>query len=540
SEIVLDKLLETLIRTAIRQAGAQRGLLIVPGPAEPRVEAEAVVDGDEVVVRLCDAPVTDATLPKSVLLYVLRTLEPVILDDASACRPFAADPYIRQCQARSVFCLPLLTQGKVSGVLYLENNLVPGVFMPGRTGVLKVLASHAAIALENARLYRDVAEREARIRRLVDANIIGTYIWKLARDGGQTDVILVDANDAFLRMVGYDRTDLAAGRVTRNNLSPPDSRERDARTMAEVQADGSAPPFEKEYVRKDGSRVSVLMGLAAFDERRLEGLAFVIDLSERKRAEAEARENERRYREVHAALEHASRVATMGQLTASIAHEVSQPVTGVITNANTALRQLDAQTANVTGAVQSLARIVRDGTRAREVIDRIRAIVRKAPPRKDRVEVNGAVREVIELIKGEAVKSRVLVHLSLGEGLPPASGDRVQLQQVILNLIVNAIDALNGREGPRELWVGSSMAEPGAILVAVRDSGPGLDPAHLPRVFDPFYSTKPEGLGMGLSICRSIIEAHGGRLWASAGAPHGAVFQFTLPAGDGQSAPPRP
>lgn len=534
-EIVLDKLLGTLVRTAIQQAGAQRGALIIPGDPEPRIEAEAIVDGDTVAIELRDGPVADATLPKSVLLYVLRTLEPVILDDAASHPSFAADPYVRQHKSRSIFCLPLLTQAKLSGVLYLENNLAPGVFIPGRTGVLKMLASQAAIALENARLYRDLAERESRIRRLVDANIIGTYIWKVeSRDRGKVPV-LVDANDAFLRMVGHERADLVAGRVTRATLSPPEWRERDALTMAQVQAVGSVAPFEKEYIRKDGSRVPVLMGLAAFDERRAEGLAFVIDLSERKRAEAEARGNERRYREVESALAHASRVATMGQLTASIAHEVSQPVVGVISNADTALRRLQAEPPNIAGAAEALQRIVRDGTRAREVIGRIRALVRKAPPRNDRVEVNGALREVIELTKREAVKSGVRVHTVLADGLPLVLGDRVQLQQVMLNLIVNAIDAMGGGgEGPRDLWVSTEIvdADTGGddVMVGVRDSGPALNISELGRVFEAFYSTKPEGLGMGLSICRSIVEAHGGKLWADASAPRGNVFRFTLPA----------
>ncbi|HYE40241.1 MAG TPA: ATP-binding protein, partial [Ramlibacter sp.] len=535
SEIMLDKLLGTLVRTAIQQAGAQRGVLIVPGESEPRVEAVAVVEGNSVAVELRDAPVDDATLPRSILLYVLRTLEPVILDNAAAQQSFASDPYIVRHKARSIFCLPLLTQAKLSGVLYLENNLAPGVFMPGRTGVLKVLASQAAVALENARLYRDLVERESRIRRLVDANIIGTYIWKVPPKAAGKVPVLVDANEAFLRMVGYDRADLAAGRVTRDILSPPERRELDALILAQVKAAGSVAPFEREYVRKDGSRVPVLVGIAAFDERRVEGLAFVIDLSERKRAEAEARENEHRYREVESALAHASRVATMGQLAASIAHEVSQPVVGVVSNADTALRRLKAEPPNVPGAVQALERIVRDGTRARHVIDRTRALVRKAPPRKDLVEVNGAIRDVIELTKGETLKSRALVHTSFADGLPPVVGDRVQLQQVLLNLIVNAMEAmLDAPDGPRELWVSTERTDADgdgdAILVGVRDSGPSPDPSHLARVFDAFYSTKPDGLGMGLAICRSIVEAHGGRLWAAAAAPRGTLFQFTLPA----------
>jgi len=531
SELVLDRLLQTLCRTSIQQAGAQRGVLLVIDGAEPRVEAEAVVHGDDVRVRLLDEPVTESTLPEAVLNVVLRTLEPVIVDDAVVQQPFSADAYVRARQARSIFCLPLVAHGKASGVLYLENNLAPRVFVPGRTAVLKLVASQAAIALENARLYRDVAEREVRIRRLVDANIIGTFTWKVTGESAGRGTTLVEANDAFLDMVGYDRADVASGVITLQLLSPAEWRDRDARAMAEVEATGTALPFEKEYVRKDGSRVPVLVGFAAFDATRREGFAFAIDLTERKRAEAEARENERRYREGEVALAHANRIATMGHLTASIAHEVSQPVSGALTNANTALRWLRSSTPQVAEAIDALELIVRDGNRAREVIERIRALVRKVPAQRQRIDVNETVREVVDLVGGLLGKSRVLTHIALGSDLPAVNGDKVQLQQVVLNLIVNAIEAMDGiEEQSRELWVTTDMAEPDHVRVSVRDSGPGIDAAALPRSFEPFYSTKPAGLGMGLAICRSIVQAHGGKVWAAPYAPCGTVFQFTLPA----------
>ena len=441
------------------------------------------------------------------------------------------DEYLRQRQTRSVLCLPLVNQSKLIGVLYLENNLAPRVFTPARMAVLKLLASQAAIAVENASLYRDVAEREAKIRRLVDANIIGTYIWKVTGQSIEVgDAAIVEANDAFLRMIGYDREDLAAGLLSKSFLSAPEGRDRDAHTAAEVNATGAVLPFEKEYLRKDGTRVPVLMGLAAFDERRLEGFAFVVDLTERRRAEAEARENERRYREVQAALAHAGRVATMGQITASIAHEVSQPVSGAITNAHTALGWLSAPTPDIKEATQALNRIIRDGNRAREVIERIRALARKAPARRDLVELNGAVREVIELTRSETTKNRISVRFDLADGLPVVLGDRVQLQQVVLNLIVNAIELMNGTsDGPRDLLVTTGKEAMGDVLVVVQDCGPGLTELALSHLFDPFHTTKPGGLGLGLSICRSIIEAHGGRLWASANVPRGAIFQFAIP-----------
>ncbi len=528
-EVALDKLLDTLMRTAIEQAGAERGLLILPKGGEPRIAAEATTGGDAVTVHLLDRRASAAVLPESVLHYVLRTQESVILDDATAQPLFAADPYIRRRQARSILCLPLLNQAKLIGVLYLENNLSPRVFAPARIPVLKLLASQAAIALESAHLYRDLEQREAKIRRLVDANIIGIYIWEI-------EGRIIEANDTFLRMVGFDREDLVSGRVLWTDLTPSEGRDRSVRAVEEMKMIGSLQPFEKEYFRKDGSRVPVLLGSTAFDEQRDQGVAFVLDLTERKRAEAEARESERRLREMQMEVAHSNRVATMGQLTASIAHEVNQPIAAAVTNAQAALRWLAVRPPDLDEARQALGSIVKDANRAGDVIGRIRDIVKKAPPRKDRVDINEAIREVIELTRGEAAKQGAAVQTAFGEGLPLIEGDRVQLQQVVLNLIVNAVQAMGAVEaGPRELSITTDRAEPSGVLVAVKDSGPGLAPANLEQLFAPFYTTKADGLGMGLSICRSIIEAHGGRLWVTANLPRGAIFSFTVPAHPGSA-----
>ena len=293
---------------------------------------------------------------------------------------------------------------------------------------------------------------------------------------------------------------------------------------------GSAQPYEKEYFRKDGSRMPVLVGATSLNETGSRGVSFVLHLTERKRAEAEARESERRYREVQMELAHANRVATMGQLSASIAHEIKQPIAAAVTNAQAGLRWLSAEPSNVGEARQALERIVQNGMRASDVIGRIRELIEKAPLRKDRVDINEAIREVIEFTRGEAVKNGVSMQMALEEGLPLIEGDRVQLQQVVLNLIVNAVQAMGAAEGPRELFITTAQAEPNGVLVSVRDTGPGLAPATVERLFEPFYTTKPTGLGMGLSICRSIIEAHGGRLWATNCEPRGALFQFTIAA----------
>src|SRR6266478_6451059 len=367
-------------------------------------------------------------------------------------------------------------------------------------------------------------ESEAKIQRLVDSNIIGIFIWDF-------DGRILEANDEFLRMVGYDREDLLAGSIWWTDLTPLDWRDRNNARIEQQKSSGRFESFEKEFTRKDGSRVPILIGGATFEKGGDQGVAFVLDLTERKRVEAEARESERRYREAQLELEHANRVATMGQLTASITHEVNQPITAAVTYALAARRWLSAEPPNFREVDDALSLIVREGNRAGEVVGRIRALVKKVPPRKDAVAIDDAILEVIALTRTEAASNSVSVRTQFAEGLPRVQADRVQLQQVMLNLIVNAIQAMSGiGEGAHELQISiDAVPSEGGVRVGVRDTGHGLRPESLPRLFEPFYTTKPDGMGMGLSICRSIIEAHGGRLWATGCEPRGALFQFTVP-----------
>jgi PAS domain S-box-containing protein len=522
-EIVLGELIKTLMIIAVEHAGAERGLLILFPGDEPRIVAKATTSRGRVEVTLREAAVSPAELPESVLHYVIRTRECVIIDGALAQDPFSADEYIRQKHARSVLCLPLVKQAKLIGVLYLENNLAAHVFTPARISVLELLASQAAISLENARLYSDLQEREAKIRRLVDSDIIGIIMWDL-------EGRIIEANEAFLHMVGYSRDDLVSGGLRWSAMTPAEWNYTLERTVVELRATGSYKAFEKEYFRKDGSRVPVLLGGATFDERGDQGVSFVLDLTERKRAEEELRESERRYREAQMALAHANRVTTMGQMAASISHEVNQPLAAVIANAEACLRWLDRETPDLDAARRSVEWVIDDSNRASDVIQRVRALANKTSIEKVPLNINYVVREIIALVQRELISHQVSLRTELTPALPLILGDRVQLQQVIINLVMNGIEAMQSvTDRPRELMIRSGQDETQHVFVSVTDCGVGISAENADRLFNAFFTTKSSGMGMGLSICRSIMEGHGGRLWATANVPHGATFQFTIP-----------
>jgi PAS domain S-box-containing protein len=487
---------------------------------------------------------------------------------------------------------------------------------------------------------------EAKVRRLIDANIMGIFTWNL-------EGRIVEANETFLKMVQRGREDVASAGLRWTDLTPEEWRARDELAVADLKATGTMQPYQKEYFRKDGSRVPVLVGAALFEEGGNDGVAFALDLSEQKRAEDAFRRVEEQARAIvdsaldavvvmnaegiitewnkqaeetfgwtrpealgrrmsetiipaqyrlshergleqffktgqgpvlnrrieitafrrdgtefpvelsitpqksdntwtfsafirditarkqaqedlrnaHAELAHVNRVMTMGELAASIAHEVNQPLAAVIASGDSCKAWLANEPPNLEKALAAADRIVQAAAQASDIVRRIRALFKKTTSITTPLEINEVITETVSLVGGEVQRKGVSLNTELAANLPAALGDRIQLQQVILNLAINATEAMTGFEDqPRRLVIQSKLAESGEILVSVADSGPGIDPQQTAQLFAPFFTTKPDGIGMGLSISRSIIEAHGGRLWAIANQPRGAVFHFALPA----------
>jgi PAS domain S-box-containing protein len=487
---------------------------------------------------------------------------------------------------------------------------------------------------------------EAKVRRLIDANIMGIFTWNL-------EGRIVEANETFLKMVQRGREDVASAGLRWTDLTPEEWRARDELAVADLKATGTMQPYQKEYFRKDGSRVPVLVGAAPLEDGGNDGVAFALDLSEQKRAEEALRRVEEQARAIvdsaldavvvmnaegiitewnkqaeetfgwtrpealgrrmsetiipaqyrlshergleqffktgqgpvlnrrieitafrrdgtefpvelsitpqksdntwtfsafirditarkqaqedlrnaHAELAHVNRVMTMGELAASIAHEVNQPLAAVIASGDSCKAWLANEPPNLEKALAAADRIVQAAAQASDIVRRIRALFKKTTSITTPLEINEVITETVSLVGGEVQRKGVSLNTELAANLPAALGDRIQLQQVILNLAINATEAMTGFEDqPRRLVIQSKLAESGEILVSVADSGPGIDPQQTAQLFAPFFTTKPDGIGMGLSISRSIIEAHGGRLWAIANQPRGAVFHFALPA----------
>ncbi|WP_250493958.1 AAA family ATPase [Caballeronia sp. GAWG1-1] len=527
-EIVLDKLIRTLVTLAIVHAGARSGILILMQGNVPVAEARGQETPEGVQVQLAgEAPVRE-DLPASVLYTALRTRKPVVVEDAQHDPRFSFDAALSSRPVRSVCCLPLVKQGHAVGALYLENDLTTGVFTESRTSVLELLASQAAISLETARLYAELLEEnkrrketEAALRMSEEALALGqrigrsgSYIWNTLTGERYWSKELYNVFCLPIEASG------PATRAIMERIHPEDV--AFYREMVE-RAAHKRVPFRQKFrvVAPDGAikHLEVLgepSGVSSF-------VGVVTDLTERHMTEL-ALQNAK------SELAKASRASTMGELAASIAHEINQPLASIVSNASASVRWLNRPEPDLAEASSGLREIVKDGKRAGDIIRALQTLAKETKPIFAPVYIDYVVREVFELAAAEIEQRGVFVRLDLAARCS-VTADRVQLQQVLFNLVMNAADAMSHLDArQRLLAVTSCIDDRGTVIVSVQDNGDGIREDIAERIFDAFFTTKDTGMGMGLAICRSIIEAHGGTLTAGPAYPRGTAFVFTLSA----------
>jgi PAS domain S-box-containing protein len=513
-EIALPNLIERLMTVVLRYSGADRGLLILPRENDHVVAAEVRAQGEGVSLH-CD-PSDSPPLPKLVISHVSRTKAPVVLDDAARQILFSEDPYLKIHSPRSILCLPLVRQGVLSGTIYLENTLAPNVFTSERVRMLELLASQAAISLDNARLYANLDLQVGILQQLP------VSAWTLKPDGTPDFV-----NQVWLEFAGQTLDFVRSHPEAWMTAVHPDDRDMAANSFWEGVHSGQGFAMEIRSLRaQDGTyrwHLNQAVVLRDSDGKVLKFVGTATDIDDQKRIEEALRQ-------AQGDLARINRVTTMGELAGSLAHELSQPICGALANANACLRWLERDKPDLDKARASVTSITGDAKRAAQIIDGIRAQFQKGSLHREVIDVNEINRETIALLRDEAVRYKVSVRTELADDLPQVVGNRVQLQQVAMNLIVNSMEAMKDVDGIREIVIKSRQDENEQILVSFSDTGIGLPPQLAEQIFDPFVTTKPNGTGMGLRISRSIIESHGGRLWTVGTSGRGAIFQFTLPA----------
>ncbi|QRM45827.1 AAA family ATPase [Rhizobium sp. BG4] len=515
SEVVLASLIEKLMKLVVQHSGAERGVLMLLSDSDLYIEAVALTRETEIEVRQDRRPPTASEVPLSVLQFVLRSQSPVALHETVSGVLDPGDEYFQMNRPRSILCVPVFNATSLIGLLYVENNVVSDVFSQDRTSVLDFLASQAGIWLGNARLYSELQRSEAWLREAQRLSRTGSFYWSddLDRLECSEEIYRICQlpADHFLTIGGLgelvqqtERADFhelvdAARRLGTNidrqfKLQLADGSFRDVRLVTRTGYD------------RNGSR------------RHLGSLQ---DVSEMQRTQDVLAR-------VSAELAHVSRTATLGVLAASIAHEVSQPLLGIVANAEACQVMLNSEPPNLDGARRTAARSLRDGNRAAETIRRLRGLFGTRAPMVESFDLNDVVREVLTLAGNELRTNNILVRQSFAHELPPASGDRVQVQQVVLNILLNAVDAVQCLPGGRSISLSTTLHGDDEIRVDITDNGCGFGPEGFERLFEAFYSTKPNGMGVGLSVSKAIIENVGGEIWAAANSDGGATFSFTL------------
>jgi predicted ATPase/signal transduction histidine kinase/GAF domain-containing protein len=681
-EIDLGQLIEVLVVTALEHAGAERGLLILPRARDMRIEAEAKTIGDHVKVSLRRASVAPAELPESILRFVMRTQQSVLLDDAMQPSSFGSDEYIQRNRCRSILCLPLVKQAKLTGVLYLENALAPNVFTPNRVAVLRLLASQAAISLENARLFSDLQHAETYLTEAQRLSHTGSFGWSpltgdvvwseqtfrifecepstkptvdlvlsrthpddlavverlikhvvSAKEGFDYEhrLVMPDGRVKHIHVVGHPVPDESSGfqlagavmditarKEAQAALEQSERRYRalfrdmpvalwqldaapllalleDLRTQGisdlSSHIDGHASLLERamnaivveevnddavamfgartpsdllgpltwvwrespdafrrwlegayrnerhfqtmtKLPTRDGRVIDVLFSVARPRATSKSGVTLVslIDLTESVRTQA-------LLERVQADFAHAARISMLGEFTASIAHELNQPLAAIITNGQAGLRWLDRPEPDLAKAQLAATRMIGDARRSADIIARIRAMAIRKAPEPALVSLDDVIVESLMFLRHDIQRRGISVLRDLAADAPKVLVDRVQLQQVIVNLLVNAMQAMTQAQGSEfTMTIRTSAVDKGTVRCTVEDSGPGIEPSHLTRLFESFFTTKKDGIGIGLAVCRSIVEAYGGCMGADNESAHGgARFHFMLPAAGGMA-----
>ena len=522
-EIVLENLIRTLVTLAVKQAGAERGLLILVRDGVARLEAQARTDHssagqsdtvhDAVSVTVQQAELTPEELPNTLLHYVMRTQESVILDDAMKSQPFSTDAYFGLRRPRAVLCKPLTRQGRLIGVLYLENKMAAGVFTAARMAVLDVLAAQAAISLENAYLYSDLHERESRIRRLIDSNVVGVFFWTLH---GQ----ITDGNEGFLRLVGHSREDLRGGGLTWQAMTPPEYYELDELSIEQLRAGGIAPPQERELWRKDGTRVPVVMGGAFLEGSQERGVSFVLDISERRQAELD--------RSARKVAEAANRAKS--EFLATMSHELRTPLNAILGYA-----QILGQDRTLTARHRERATVIRQSgehllTLINEVLDVAKIEAGRLALDSSSVPLANFLTTLHDIILVKAQEKGLELTWHIAPDLPQAVwADERRLRQVLLNLLANGVKFTD--RGLVSLSV--TFKGPARLGFTVRDTGIGMSADQLTRLFQPFEQVgearrRTGGTGLGLAISRRLVRLMGGDIQVDSQLGAGSMFSFEL------------
>jgi PAS domain S-box-containing protein len=511
TEIVLENLIQRLLVIAVKHAGAERGLLILMRNGRPLLGAETTTTGhDTVAVSVRGVEITSGQLPESIIQYVIRTQQSVILDDATTSSLFSNDDYVRQHRPRSVLCQPLAKQGRLVGLLYLENKLAAGAFT-ARTAVLDMLAAQAAISLENAYLYADLHERESRIRGLIESNVVGICFWAC---GGR----ILDANDAFGRLVGFSREELLSGDMNWRERTPPEYWARDEQWLQDLRSGKTGVPYEKEYLRRDGTRVPVLVGGALLDSAEEQGVAFVVDLTERRHAELE--------REARRVAEAANRAK--GEFLAMMSHELRTPLNGILGYAQILIRDQEL------GARQrQSATVIRHSgehllTLINDILDLAKIEAGKMALECGPLQLAGFLRGIHEIILVQAQEKGLKLVWETAPDLPAAvRADERRLRQVLLNLLGNAVKFTDrGQAGLRV-----TCPSPGRLRFEVHDSGVGIGADQLGVIFGPFEQVggvRPglRGTGLGLAISQQLVRLMGGEIHVESRPAEGSLFCF--------------